>query len=212
MKILSAVLAFAVFSFYTCGEPASNTSNQTSKTTGIVYDDSPFVADSNLINEIDSLCFATNKDMFHKPKHNHIDVSQFNQPNLKIGYYDDPENGVTRILISENEHRLLNLKYFYYKNNIPIQMHYRYWDKNRDPQFVEETYMYFDEEGKMFYAGERGTELEEGEIPAKMKSIDLSIPKKSKKELYEFALKYWELAKPLVDQHMAAEAAKNTGQ
>ncbi|MEZ4931391.1 MAG: hypothetical protein R2788_04570 [Saprospiraceae bacterium] len=41
MKILSAVLAFAVFSFYTCGEPASNTSNQTSKTTGIVYDDSP---------------------------------------------------------------------------------------------------------------------------------------------------------------------------
>lgn len=205
MKIIFAFFILVSFSFYTCSESAQNTPNQTSTISGIVYDDSPFVADSNLIHEIDSICLATNKDMFHKPKHNHIDVSQFNQPNLKIGYYIDPENGVTRILISENEHRLLNLKYFYYRNNIPIQMHYRYWDKNLDPQFVEETYLYFDDKGKMFYAGERGTELFEGEIPAKMKSIDLSIPQKSKKELYEFAIKYWELAKPLVDQDKAAK-------
>ena len=114
----------------------------------------------------------------------------------------------TGLLISENENRVLNLKYFYCINNIPVQMHYRYWDRNASPQYVEETYCYFDENGKMFYAGKRSTTLSPEEIPAKLKSIPLTEPDLSKKELYDFVIKYWELAQLAVEDHKNPKPAQ----
>ncbi len=211
MKTLLSYFAVALY-LVACNPTHNSVTDNPGKSGPFYLDDSPFVKDTVRINYIDSIALAVNKNMFHKPKLNHIDVSHFGQDNLKIGYYSDTSNDITRILVTENEYRVLNIKYIFYKDGKPLLMHYRFWDKNPSPQYTEETYIYFDNGGKMFYAGDRSAQIYEGEIPAKLKTIELATPKKSKKELYDFTLKYWNMAKPLIDKDKAAKAANTKTQ
>lgn len=194
MKSVYPLFTLILFLWACNGSQEMATSEST-----LSYDNSPFQKDTVYTNYIDSLTFAVNKNMFHQPKHQYFDTTIVDKPNLEIGYYVDPSNDIVRILISENEHRLMNIRYFFVKNGIPLLMHYRYWDKNPTPQVTEEMYVYFDENGKMVYAGERGTQLYEGEIPAKLKGIDLAVPQKSKKELMGEVLEYWNIVKPIME-------------
>lgn len=200
MKLILPILFAVMLIVASCDTPPSKPSPTTSSSSTFFSEDSPFVNDTTKINAIDEECLEIDKYLMHKPKHNYTEVPAGANPNTKIGYFDMPEKGLTRVLVSENEHQILNLKYFVYRNDRPIRMHYRFWDKTTTPQFTEELMIYFDEEGKIFYARERSARLAEDELPAVMKSIPFSTPTMSKKELYGFFDKYWQLAKPAIDK------------